>query len=278
VRALRDFLLAPPPRTGAGGETVDAHGGVPAPALEDGGVRASPAGDPALEGGGVTAPPLDGADARWRRLASAARPLRRTPWIAVRESAAAPHAIALLCAPDDAVALGVAAAALTARRARAPCALVCVWTGRQPRRRPESRAPASRAARRLAAALATRGLDATPRARAVVVALPIEPAEAVAATARAVAASGSNPTVVVLAGPRPVCFDDLLAGQDRVLVLTRPGTDAKVASLAVAGIPVTGGPVTAHPVGLGPAARALAAAGLMAPAAVRRALDPARPP
>jgi hypothetical protein len=332
VRALRDFLLAPPARAGTHDDDVDDYGGVPdpppedgitapalhsapaAPPIDSGHVLASPLGDGGvgagrLAGGGVSAPPLgDGAvGARplaggggvgapplgdsslaappvsragplWRRRAWAARARPRPARVAHPDWAAAPLAVALLCAPDDAATLGVAAAALMARRVRAPCALVCVWTGPHPRRRPDPRAPASRAARRLTVALVARGLDATARARAAVVALPAEPADAVAATARAGAAAGSHPTVLVLAGPRPSSFDELLAHQDRVLVLTRPGADPKVASLAVAGIPSTGATATAHAVGLGPAARALAAAGLAVPAALRRALDPAQEP
>ncbi len=71
-------------------------------------------------------------------------------------------ALAVLSAAEDARAVGVAAAGILARRARAACALACVWTAPEPHRHPEARPPAGRASRRLAAALSARGLDALP--------------------------------------------------------------------------------------------------------------------
>ena len=73
-------------------------------------------------------------------------------------------ALAVLSAAEDARAVGVAAAGILARRARAACALACVWTAPEPHRHPEARPPAGRASRRLAAALSARGLDALPAA------------------------------------------------------------------------------------------------------------------
>jgi hypothetical protein len=79
--------------------------------------------------------------------------------------------------------------------------------------------------------------------------------------------------VLVLGGPRPAAFDDLLREQDRVLVLTPAGADPAMGALALGGLPAVGPPPVACAVGLGPATRALAAAGLAVPAALRRAVD-----
>src|SRR6185295_9662649 len=86
-------------------------------------------------------------------------------------------ALAVLSAAEDARAVGVAAAGILARRARAACALACVWTAPEAHGHPEARPPAGRASRRLAAALSARGLDAHPCGRAAVVALPPDPGD-----------------------------------------------------------------------------------------------------
>jgi hypothetical protein len=228
MRALRDFLLAPPG----------------AASLEH------PAGG-ALMGAG-------------RREASGRR---SSPAVV-----AAPGAVAVLCAAEDAGAAGVAMAALLARRARAGCGLACVWTAPDSYRHPETGAPARRAARRLSATLAARALDARACGRAVVVALEVDPAAALAGAGRAAAAAGDVPVVLVLGGPRPAAFDALLAEQDRLVVLTRPGADAAIGALALAGLPASG---AAGTVALGPGTRALAAAGFAVPAGLRRAFEAA---
>jgi hypothetical protein len=186
---------------------------------------------------------------------------------------AVPGAIAVLCAAEDARAVGVALAGLLARRARAACGLACIWTAPAPTRLPETGVRASRGARRLAAALEARGVGARACGRAVAVALEADPSAALVGAGRAGAAAGTAPTVLVLGGPRPAAFDALLAEQDRLLVLTRPGADAAMGALAVAGLPPGGPARTVSTVGLGPAARALASAGLVVPAPLRRALD-----
>jgi hypothetical protein len=189
---------------------------------------------------------------------------------AARPAAVVPDTVAVLCAAEDARAVGVAAAGLLARRARTACGLACVWTGAAAPRRPEMRASAGRAARRLAVALEGRGLAADACGRAVVVALDGDQAAALAAAGRAAAAAGDAPVVLALGGPRPETFDGLLAEQDRLLVLTRPGADAAISALALAGLPDG---ALAHPVSLGAAGRTLAAAGYAVPGALRRALD-----
>jgi hypothetical protein len=81
--------------------------------------------------------------------------------------------------------------------------------------------------------------------------------------------------VLVLGGPRAAAFDDLLAAQDRLLVVTRPDAADAIAALAVAGLPPGGPPHERCTLALGPLGRALAAGGLATPAALRRALETA---
>jgi hypothetical protein len=233
MRALRDFLLAPPD----------------GPALDRGARR---------ERGLLAVGDRRDVDARSPEATA---------------TGAAPVAVALLCAAaEDARALGVAAATLLARRARAGCGVACIWSAPEPYRHAEPQPPANRGARRLSAALAGRGLDARPCGRAVAVALPADPPQAVAAACRAAAAAGAAPAVLALGGPRDAAFDGLLAEKDRLLVITRPGANATVGALALAGLPPAASSV--HAVALGRAGRALAAAGLAVPPGLRRALDP----
>jgi hypothetical protein len=234
MRALRDFLLAPPDGAALDSPGVAAHGG----------------------------------KARLARRRSAPAPS------ASADERDAPRAVAVLCAADDAAAAGVAAASLLARRARASCGLALVWTGAAPAPRTEAALLAGRGARRLAAALNSRGVVARACGRGVLVALPADPEEALGVARRAAAAAGAAPAVLVLGGPRSEAFDAALAEQDRIIVLTRPGADATVAALAVASLPADAPAGAARTVALRPATRALAAAGLSVPSALRRALAP----
>jgi hypothetical protein len=195
--------------------------------------------------------------------------------VAVRSAAASPAAVAVLCDAPDARAVGVAVATLLARRSRAACGLACVWTAPGASAHPGARPPAGRAARRLASALAARGLSVRACGRAAVVALDADPAGALAGAGRAAAAAGTAPVVLVLGGPRPAALDVLLAEQDAILVLTRPGADPAMAALAAGGLPEAGPARSVGALALAPVARALAAAGLAVPAPVRRALDAA---
>jgi len=252
VSALRDFLLAPPP------------GGAPlADAQRGGGPRSRSAG----RGARVSL----GARLSWGGR-EAAEPARADAFPGLG-AGVAPAAVAVLCAAEDARAVGVATAVLLARRARTPCGLACIWTAPDPHHHPEARPPASRGARRLAAVLEGRGLDACACGRAAVVALPEDAGDAARGLARATAAAGHVPVVLVLGGPRAAGFDEVLAAQDRLLVVTRPGADAAIQALAVAGLPAGGPPHEGCTIGFGPLARALAAAGLATPAVLRRALE-----
>ncbi|MEA2245698.1 MAG: hypothetical protein QOH46_227 [Solirubrobacteraceae bacterium] len=184
--------------------------------------------------------------------------------------------LAIVCAAEDARAVGVAAAALLARRHRAACGLACVWTATGTAR-PDARPLATGATRRLAAALAARGLDSTACGRAVAVALPGDPPDALSTTRRALAAAGAAPTIVVLGGPRDAALDALLADQGRVVVLTRGvrGADDPLTALALAGLSDVADVSVAEPIVLGAATRAAAAAGVAIPRALRRALSAA---
>jgi hypothetical protein len=262
VRALREFLLAPP----VGGAAAD--GGARSHGTPFGGVARRAAG-PGTRGRGGAAGLADLFVHRSEPGAADVDP-DVTAMFAAEESVGA---LATLSAAEDARAVAVAAAGILARRARAACALACVWTAPEGHRHPEARPPAGRASRRLAAALCARGLDALPCGRAAVVALPPDPDEAVAAAGRATAAAGAAPAVLALGGPRAAAFDDLIAAQDRVLVVTRPDGAGAIGALAVAGLPTGGPPHETCAVALGTVARALAAGGLATPAALRRALD-----
>ena len=297
MRALRDFLLAPPdggrPRAIEDFEAAARPAAAGAgPGVADGGTArtgCSPARVATSRATSVRVPA--GSRAGW---AGALRPIARllldlpqgddAPPRATRRhepsppgraiaSAGAPRAVAILCAAEDARALGVAAAGLLARRARVSCALVCLWTPFEARPRSDARPPASRAARRLAVMLASRGHDVVACGRAAVVVLPADPAEAVTAAARAGAAAGATPAVLVLGGPRAAAFDDLLAEQDRLLVVSRPAADPAIGALALFGLPPGGSLHHACTVGLGALGRAATAAGLATPSALRDALN-----
>jgi hypothetical protein len=134
-----------------------------------------------------------------------------------------PATVGVLVAPGDAPAAGAALALAAAAGGRAPCALVCHWTGADAADPPRS-AMATAAARKLAQSLTSRGIAAGACGRLVTVALPAAGTEARAATERALAAAGDVPCVLVIAGPRPAALDPLLATLDRLVVI--PPTDA----------------------------------------------------
>ena len=182
--------------------------------------------------------------------------------------------IAVVCAAEDAAALGVAAASILARRHRADCALACVWAPEGVSRAAGEGGPlAGRSARRLATALLARDVPSTARGR-LAIALPArDPATAAPAAARALAAAGAAPTVLALGGPREPAFDALLADQDLVVVATRPSASGPLAELALAAVADVATRAVACEVGPTAAGRLLATAGLRIPPALRRALS-----
>lgn len=236
MKALRDFLLEPAP------------GRRPRPA---------PARSPTASGADDARPPGAPADA------TRARP----------RSAAVPPGVAVLCPPAHAPAVGAAVALLLRRRARARAGLVVVWA--QPHgARGASGLAAAPAARRLAATLVGRGLEAHATGLLAVVLAPTDPVQAVAVAARAIAAAGPAPSVLAL-GRRDRRFDALLREQDRVVVTASPLAEAAMASLAVAGLASVAREVRACRVEPSYLARAVVASGAWVPAAVRRPLDEA---
>jgi hypothetical protein len=158
--------------------------------------------------------------------AAAARPARRIT------ERTAPATLGVLVAPGDAPAAGAALGLAVAAAYRAPCAVVCRWTGAEADEPPRS-GLAGGAARRLAQRLAARGLTASACGRVVTVALPASDNEARAATERAVAAAGDIPLVFTVGGARPSAFDPLLASFDRLIVVPPAGAAAGLEGLAI---------------------------------------------
>ncbi len=148
--------------------------------------------------------------------APATRPVRQVAERTV------PATLGVLVSPGDAPAVGAALGLVAAAACRAPCAVVCRWTG-EATEVPRSGLTGA-AARKLAQRLGARGLAAGACGRVVTVALPASDGEARAATERALAAAGDIPLVLVIAGARPPAFDPLLASLDRLIVV--PPSDA----------------------------------------------------
>lgn len=215
--------------------------------------------------GRATPPGLTSADGRRRRADTAPAGVPPTRACAVTPPRT-PASVALLAPASDAPALAAALALALARGARAPTAVVCVWAPAPAR--PQWRAPALPAAARLASSLAARGHAAHGSGRLVIVRLALPCEEAAAEASRVIAAAGSAPAVLALAGPRAASFDDLLASQDLVVVAVAPGSDPALARLAVAGLErgVCCELLPAH------AGRCLAAAGIGLLPSARRAL------
>jgi hypothetical protein len=143
-----------------------------------------------------------------------------------------PATLGVLVSPDDAPAAGTALALTMAAAHRAPCAIVCRWTGAEAIEPPRS-GLAGAAARRLAERLAARGLAAGACGRVVTVALGTSDIEARAGTERALAAAGELPLVLAVAGARSPAFDPLLAMLDRLIVVPPPEAPLGLERLAI---------------------------------------------
>jgi hypothetical protein len=163
----------------------------------------------------------------------------------------------------------VAAALALQLRSRGPV-IVCAW--RSTARR--GSAPAVAGARRLAASLEARGLQAAPSGRLVLVSLDDDPQLAAAEAARAAAAAGDAPVVTAVCGARDPAFDDLLAAQDLALIVARDAPE----ELVRVGVAALG--ATAHHAAAVPPLSAVSAwaalAGLWVSPAARAALADAR--
>jgi hypothetical protein len=259
VKALRDYLLAPPAGAASAADRV------PPPRSPGAAHRPIHAAGAAVDHAPAAAPAGGAVDRAPAAAPAGGAVLDHAP-------GAAP-AVAVLAPPRQLRALGGATALLLARRAGAQAALVVLWAG-EGALRVGPAAPARPAARRLAASLAGRGLDAAATGALVFVGLPADPLEAAVHAARALAAARGAPAVVALAG-RHRGLDALLGDQDRVIVATPPGAERPLRDLAVAGMTRIGREARACEADPPPVARALAAAGLAATGPLRRALGPA---
>ncbi len=145
---------------------------------------------------------------------------------------AVPGTLGLLVSPGDASVAGAALGLAVAAAHRAPCVVVCRWTGHEVVDPPRS-GLAGGAARTLARRLAVRGLDVGACGRVVTVALPASDIEACAATERALAAAGDIPLILTVAAARSSVFDPLLANLDRLIVVPAPDAPVGLERLAI---------------------------------------------
>ena len=135
----------------------------------------------------------------------------------------------VLGAPADAGPLAAALALSLRAAVRAPAALVAVW---EPGAGDAgARHAATRAAGRLATRLSAHDLPATAGGRLARLALPADPAAAVAAVRRA-SAMVEAPLVTALTGARPAELDDLVAEHDVAVVVADPDSPLARAALA----------------------------------------------
>ena len=143
--------------------------------------------------------------------------------------------LAVVCGADDGHVVGAGFALALRAISASRCALVAGWRC-APGPGPALVAPAAPAARRLADTLGRRGLEgATASGRLARLRLPLPEDEASVAAQRALAAASGVPAVLVVAGPRTAAFDELLAEQDRVVVVTS-GADPELAEVALASL------------------------------------------
>jgi hypothetical protein len=186
---------------------------------------------------------------------------REVRWVAPAPTAAAVVAaragrVAVVCGPRDARVAGGAAGLALVLATCVRTAVVLDWTGA--REAGGQARPAAPAAHGAAAMLRDGGLAARALGRLVRVALPEGECDAVSA-ARSALGNLAVPAVLVVAAPRGEAMEELLAGQERVLLVHRPGVDEEMAALALAEI-----------ARLGPAAVPVALAGSPGAAALAR--------
>ncbi|MFL5819184.1 MAG: hypothetical protein ACJ76S_00675 [Solirubrobacteraceae bacterium] len=185
--------------------------------------------------------------------------------------AAAPAAMAAVLGPPHESAVAAAALALAlARAGGSPCALAAFW-GTRPA---APRLPAYPSARRLAARLASRGVEAESSLRLVRVPLP-RPSAAAVATAQRAGGVAQAPVALALAGPREPEIDELLRRQDVIVLACRPDEDPALACMARESLSGLAAPVVTCQVGTGLSSRALTLAGVGSAGGLRGALWPA---
>jgi hypothetical protein len=184
-------------------------------------------------------------------------------------AAPAPSA-AVLGAPREAAIAAAGLALALARAGRWPCGLAAFWrTGAA-----ATRLPAYPGARRAAARLRARDIEAAPSLALVRVVLPDGPADAAAIAQRAITAAPS-PVALALAGARVPEIDRLLRLQDVIVLACRPDEDPALANIARQSLIGLDAPVVACQVRAGVLGRTLAIAGAGLPGALRGSLWPA---
>jgi hypothetical protein len=196
-------------------------------------------------------------------LDAIARVFVAPPADAGRQSAVAVAVPSAAVCGADAEPLACALALLLCRRGPA---VVCAWGGGSRR----GGAPATAGARRLAASMTARGLEAHAGGRLVRVALDAAAPLAAAEAARAAAAAGDAPFVIALCGPRDAAFDDVLAGLD-IAVVAAGGAPEELIRLGIAALEAASGRAVAA-AALTAMAGWAASAGLCAGPGARRAL------
>lgn len=144
----------------------------------------------------------------------------------------------------------------------APAVLVCLGAAMP---LPALRVPPRAGAARLAASLRARGLDACARGRLALVHLPAD--ERTDAATRALAAAGTLPSVLAVAG-RDEEVDALLAARDAIVVALPSSAEPAMAQLALAGAAALAPAAAGLTLALDPVQRALALAGARAPRAI----------
>ena len=134
-------------------------------------------------------------------------------------------------AERDAPAVGAAVALGLARTA-----CVAIWRHAPPDPPPATTSGGTIATRRLVSRLRAHGFEACGRGRLAWVALPGDPAQAVAAWER-LTGRIEAPAVLVLARARAEAFDPALADADRVVLVAPTDADPALVELAAAGLP-----------------------------------------
>lgn len=137
---------------------------------------------------------------------------------------------------EDAAPFAQDLAGALASRHRRRCGVVCVWPERMSSGAPTPREPGG--ADRVAGTLASvDGVHVTATGRGLRVQLPADPVAAVAAHRDCVYAVEEVAAVVLaVCGPRPACFDAVLAEHDHLVLVMGPGAPAGLADLAAASL------------------------------------------
>lgn len=168
------------------------------------------------------------------------------------------HNIALLCAPQRALALGSSLALGLVRQQHSSHALLCLWGIEGPL----TGGLAARAVRRRAERVALSGPETKVRGRLIHTLLAPDTCRAVSEAERAIAAA-AGPSVTVIAGPRDRQLDRLLAQQDLIVVAADAGSDDELLrEVTLRSLSYLEVPVISWQARIGPVTRLLATAGL----------------